>query len=393
MVFKSLRIFFLLVICRWTCGTNLYANGQEESKSAKNSEQQEILYNVNLDETIERGQISGKQKTRLKFSTKSFSKKVKKYDVFLVLNDELKGVLAEIVVGKISSKKKLAYAKVVRSASVPINSLVKKTIIRLEDLRTVIGNAQIFRSNPIVHLGVGRSSSVMSAANVLTGAKINPIVLSTNYYLEIFAPKSSGIEWLNWLGFRVISSSYTSTTLDLRQARSNTTQNATITGSNMSAELVFQPWFEAFFIHRTAIVIGFMNNVKENVHFSENQLEDSQTDLSLSRKFSSYGFDLGLNPIPNIYTGVLFRNASSHEFTVTDSSLPEQELTGKWQSTTISFYGQLTQGISESFKINVRVVVANRTDRITDAPEIGSGTEHKISDWGSAIEFGLVYAN
>ena len=355
------------------------------------------FYKVTLSAGMERGKVQSKvrRKRRIRFKIKPFAGKVKKYQVFLVLDAKESAVVAETVVTRLRKKSGLAMARVVRLADgYKVKDLTDKTLIRLEDLRESMGNSLLFRENPLVHAGYRRSSFLFSAANVATGASINPLALSSAFYVEGFLPKAADLTWLNWLGVRFIQESVSPATLRLRRATNDRTEEATLAGNRSKFDLVLQPWFDRFFLYHLALVVGIYHRHVDTLTVGD-PAGDGTLIFEQRRSFTSLGLQVAFNPTPKLYAGVAWEQALSHTVSVaelTPSGALVSEGFGRWQNQQLRFWGQVLQPVSDGFKAHARLILNRSTDTISDAASIGSGDDHSIVDWGVAVEVGLVYA-
>ena len=71
----------------------------------------EPLYKVALDEEIQRSKVTKRvsKKKLVQFMSKPFTDRIKKYEVFLVLDEKESGVIAEIAIKKKPKKKQKKY--------------------------------------------------------------------------------------------------------------------------------------------------------------------------------------------------------------------------------------------------------------------------------------------
>lgn len=348
----------------------------------------DYLFSVTLDDSIQQGKIHGKFKKKLKFKTSAFTEKVKKYRVFLVLDSKAKNVLAEIVVTKVKRKKALAYAKIIRkSPSIKIDQLIDKAIIKLDDLKKVLGNSNIFRENLTVGLGLSRSSFVLPSANILTGNDLNIVNLSTGLNLDLFVPKNPTIDWLNWLGLNLQHHKFSPSYIVLQRTNAASSERATTSGERSHLNLVVQPYFREYLFYKYTFLISPINIEKSQLEIE--QVDGSIQTYKLERKYISLGLGFSFNPMPKIYAGMLINYHLSHSFSATSSD--GNQSSGKWQGSNVKLWGQILYPISNTFKLNIKGHMDRHEDAISDAIDIGSGKNHYIADWSTTLLIGIAY--
>lgn len=348
-----------------------------------------ILYEVALDATIESAEIEKKHKKRLMFRTNSFRKKVRKYSIFLVLNTDRTGVLAELVVTRNFSKSKTAYAKVTRIVQgLKSADLVGKALIRFQDLKRVLGNTKIFHENPILGLNLERSSFVMSSVNVITQSKLNPIAYSTGANLRIFVPYWEGREWVNWFGMRLRYHQNSPETINFRLPNETVTRNGILGGTWANAELLIQPWFRVNWIHHIALGIGITTS--EDQLLLDEEVSEKQTYKTVVTH-PTVRLGLLFNPAFNFYLGTQYSHRFASNFKVELDS--EMLLEGKWASSTLHIFGQILQPVSQALKIEGKVVFSKRDDSVeTEASDQIASIEQFVSDWGYTLSLGIIYS-
>ena len=367
------------------------AFAQTTEKTVKLKKEEPYLHKVTIQDHIERTNIYSYSKKIIKFKTKDFSTKVKRYDVFLVLNDEQNAIIAELVVVRLSKKKTTAWAKKSRIAGdLKLRQLVGKNLIRVEDLKDALGDLLLFRSNPIAKFGLFGHSFINSAANVATGNTLNPKVLAFGGTLELFIPKSNQVSWLNWLGLRASASQQNEAKINIKTSRSESEQAATFSGTRSSVELVFQPWFEHSWFYYVSLAYGAVNNFEDKVSFEGGEFNE-EISFALARKFTHFALELALNPIHNIFAGISAKIAGSQKFNVTDS-LNEETEEGVWSSSHFGIWTSTTIALRPDTKISFSYELARREDKTEDHPAIGSGIDQQIVDWEQIVEIGVFYA-
>ncbi|MFK7826214.1 MAG: hypothetical protein AB8G05_18825 [Oligoflexales bacterium] len=386
---KPIKFYFLTILSCLLCFVQAFAQSVKKTSVVKKEEQ--YLHKVNIQDHIERTNIYSYSKKRVKFKTKYFSSKIKKYDVFLVLNDEQNSILAEIVVVKLSKRKTIAYAKKSRIAGdLKLRQLVGKNLIRLEDLKQVLGNVLMFRSNPIARLGLFGHSFISSAANVAIGNNLNPKVLAFGGVVELFVPKSKQITWLNWIGLRYAASKQNEAKINIKTSKSETEQAAIFTGNTSGAELIFQPWFEYSIIYHVSLAYGISTNLEDKIAFEGGEFND-EIAFILSRKYSHFTLELALNPIHNIYAGISANVVGSQKFTVTDTLSQETE-EGLWSTSRFALWASTTIDLGFDTKIGFSYDLIRREDKTENHETIGSGVDQQIVDWEQKVEIGVIYA-
>ncbi|NRA44170.1 MAG: hypothetical protein HRU09_04335 [Oligoflexales bacterium] len=389
MLKKSAKFVLFLILTALAYSPRVYA--QSVPKPSNTKKEEPYLHKVNIEDHIERTNIYSYSKKRIKFKTKDFSSKVSKYDVFLVLNDELNAILAEVVVVKLSKRKTTAYAKKSRIAGdLKLRELVGKKIIRVADLKQVLGSLLMFRSNPVAQLGLFGHSFISSAANVATGNNLNPQVLAFGASIEAFIPKSDEISWLNWFGLRYSLSQQNEAKINIKTSKSEMEQSAVFTGDSSSTELIVQPWFEYSWIYHVSLVYGISTQTEDKITFEGGELND-EIALVLARDHTHYTLELAFNPIHNIYAGFSAKSVGSQKFTVTDS-LSGQKEDGLWSATYFAFWASTTVAIGFDTKLSFRYDLTRREDITSDHAAIGSGNDQQIVDWEQKVEIGVIYA-
>ena len=365
---------------------------KKSSKKAVKEEDEEedsgeILYEVTLDSSIENSTIYKKYKSKLIFKTGDFTEKVRKYSIFLVLNQDKTGVIAELVVTKVKKKKKKAYARVTRIVDgIKSKDLVKNVVIRFHDLKKVLGNTRIFHENPVAGIVLERSSFVMSSVNAITNSQLNPIAYSTGASFRLFVPYMESLEWVNWFGLRARIHQNSAESINFRLPTETVTRNGTLGGSWSSYELLVQPWFRVDWIHHVTFGIGVMN--------SEDQLTSEEGEkLSYLSTFAPSTVRLGLifNPAFNFFLGAEYTHVLTSPFEVKLNS--EDHIKGQWGASLLNTFGQILQPISQAFKIDGKVSFTKRDDviQIESANEAES-SEQSVSDWGYTLSLGIVYS-
>ncbi|NRA44171.1 MAG: hypothetical protein HRU09_04340 [Oligoflexales bacterium] len=347
----------------------------------------DILYEVTLDSSIENSTIYKKHKKRLIFKTDSFTEKVRKYSIFLVLNQDKTGVIAELVVTRVRRKKKKAYARVTRIVDgLKTKDLVKNVVIRFHDLKKVLGNTRIFHENPIAGLSLERASFVMSSVNAITQSQLNPIAYSTGANLQLFIPYWESLEWANWFGLRLRFHQNSAESVNFRLPAETVTRDGVLGGSWSNVELLIQPWFRWDWIHHVTLGLGIMNN--------EDQLTvDEGEKLTYLTTYAPPTIRLGFvfNPAFNFFLGAEYTHLVSSAYQVKLNS--EDHLKGKWGASTINTFGQILQPVSQSFKVDGKVSFTKRDDLIqTESANDGESLDQTVSDWGYTLSFGFVYS-
>ena len=356
----------------------------------------EPLYKVALDEEIQRSKVTKRvsKKKLVHFLSKPFTDRIKKYEVFLVLDEKESGVIAEIAIKKKPKKKqKKILARVIRMADVvTVNDLVERTVVRLTDLEQIIENSTIFRSNPSINLGMADYSRIDTAVNALTSAIVNPVVTGTGFYLEAFAPEVTGGRWVNWLGLRYSQLTQNESTIDIKSVRQESTQTGVITSSSSHAEIVFRPWFRDFFIHRVALFYGVLNKSQTDLALQPSALIKESTLLSLSRSWTSMGGEISINPTPVLYIGMIFSMSSGSLFEVLDSSTPDQIYSGNWDQNHLITYISVNIPLYLSLKASLSLILDRREDTIYNLNDFGNQPEFSVTDFSSMIKFGVIYS-
>ena len=385
-------LIYLILLCSFMVPKPLLGK-KNKGDDKKESKSETLLYKISMGENTERSKIYNYSKKRFKFTTGEFKEPVKKFSVFLVVNDSMDGVLAEIVVVKTKRRKKIAYAKKSRIVdNVKLIDLVGKTVIRLEDLGNVMGSVRTYRRNPLLDVQLIGGSSVLSSANVATGIDLTPQILTTGASLTIFAPRSSEIEWLNWLGFRYKLTKILESNIKIRTSKSNTVQDTIFSGERKNMEILFQPWFPDWWIYQFTFIYGMKQEKTEKMSFvDENSSTEDQITLTTQQSAGYFGMGLAFNPVHNLYGGLMMKSMGAQEYKVIDSS-SEQEKVGKWGETRIGAWGAWVHAMSYELKFSMRFDIELRQDRISDSPEIGSGKDHIINDWERSVQLGVHYA-
>lgn len=382
MLKKNSNLFILINFLVQTSFGNLFAQSKKDEP---------YLHQVSIGNQIEMADIYSFSKNRIKFKTKDFSSRVRKYDVFLVLNDDLNAILAEVVVVKLSKRKTIAYAKKSRIAgNLKLRQLVGKKLMRVEDLKQALGSILLFRSNPLAHLNLFGHSFISSAANVLTGNNLNPKILAFGANLKAFFPKSKHISWLNWFGLRYTMAQQQKANIKIKTSKTEIEQSAFFTGDSASTELIVQPWFEYSILYYLSLFYGISNKISEEIAFEGGEISD-EISLVMEREYQHIGLEIAFNPIHNIYAGFLGKNIGEHSFGVTDT-LNDEKQQGLWSATYFSFWAATTVAIAFNTKLSFRYNLIRREDVTSEQQTIGSGNGQKIIDWEQKVEIGVVYA-
>ncbi|MFK7826215.1 MAG: hypothetical protein AB8G05_18830 [Oligoflexales bacterium] len=362
---------------------------KKKRKKEKKKNVGTILYEVTLDSSVENSTIYKKYKKKMIFKTESFTEKVKKYSIFLVLNEEKTGVIAELVVTKVRNKKKKAYARVTRIIKgLKKKDLVNKIVIRFYDLKKVLGNNRIFHENSIVGLAIERASYVMPSINAVTQSKQNAIAYSTGASIKAFMPVWQGLEWVNWFGLRGRYHQNSTENINFRLPAETVTRNGSIGGSWSSIELLVQPWFRVDWIHHVTLGIGVINSEEQ---LNVEQESDAKTTYLTTFSPSSVHLGFTFNPAFNFFLGARYTHIPPSPFKVKLNS--DDSLEGNWGVSMLHTFGQILQPVSENFKIDGIVSFTKRDDLIK-TKTIGESEflEQKVSDWGYTLSIGVVYS-
>ena len=360
-----------------------------KAKKDKKQEIDEILYEVSLDSSIENSTIYKKYKRKMIFKTDNFTEKVKKYSIFLVLNEDKTGVIAELVVTKVRKKKKKVYARVTRIVKgLKKKDLVNKIVIRFYDLKKVLGNTRIFHENGVASLALQRDSYVMPSINAITQSQLNPIAYSTGASLKAFLPIFAGLNWTNWIGIRGRFHQNTAERINFRLPAETVTRNGSLGGTWSSFELLVQPWFRVEWIHHLTFGLGITN-------YQEQLNVDPEGDQKLAYQtiFSPPSIRLGFtfNPVFNFFLGAQYTHVPASPFETKLNSEPSFK--GNWAVSMLETFGQILQPVSEILKINGKVSFTKRDDLIAiEGLNEEDKLEQKVSDWGYSLSLGIVYS-
>lgn len=383
--------FFVFIFSSFVYGKETRTDRSDKEEKASGH----ILYKVSLEKETERSKIYNYSKKRFKFKTDVFKDLVKKYHVFLVLNDQLDAVLAEIVVVKMKRSKQIAYAKSSRMADgVKQIDLVGKTVIRLDDLGHVMGSVNTYRRNPLFEIDIFGTSSIMSSANVATGIELTPQVLSTGLQAQIFIPASSGSEWMNWFGVRYKFAKILDSELTLRTAKNNREQKVIFSGDRKNLEVVFQPWFSEWWLYHVSFIYGLSQKKQDVISFENTQdsaTEEYDSVMTVDQDASYLGLGIAFNPVHNLYGGIRVMELSSQDFTVKESTSEESKI-GKWSERKMGAWFSWIHAIDYELKLSMRFNIDLRQDQISESYNIGSGRNHSITDWERSVLFGVHYA-
>ena len=390
-----IHFFSLIFVLSFICTCPLVRGADLSVEKKENKFKGSVLYKISLKDGVERSRVYNYSKKRLKFKTNAFKGRVERYNIFLVLNDNLTGVLAEIVVVKVRKSRKIAYAKGSRSIEgLKLIDLVGRTVIRLDDLSDVIGNLREYRRNPLLSLDLIGRSFILSSANVATGIRLNPQVLSTGFKAEMFLPRSSELSWLNWIGFRYQSEQVIKGNINITTAKSNSVQQVIFSRKINNTEIILRPWFSDWIIYQMYFIYGIKQERNELIEFKvDGTSEDSDNiiNMNLSQDAEYFSMGAAINPVHNLYGGVDYKFLSPQPYRVSQSDI-EEEKTGMWRESRLGIWVSWIQSINMKLKISLRCEIGLRQDEISDSSEIGSGRNHSISDWERSLLIGLQYA-
>jgi len=389
-------LIFFLFFSQYFFSEEKYLRAQESSENKNFSLYQ---YKISLSSDIKRTQIkeisfikiNKKRKKRLKIETNAFGESVNKYDTFLVLSEDEKKIIAEIVITEKKRKQSKAFAKITHSLEdMQAENLVGRTIIQIEDLVKVIEKNSLY-FNPYISVSVQRRQFISSISNVLTDRNINANALSLDSKIELFAPKQEYTKWLNWLGFRFIVKKISKLSLNIRRSKEDKgNSKINISGSSMHGEVIIQPWFEDFLINHFSLLIGVYNVTKDKFESEGNLLGDVSLSKDISRKYSSFGLEISLNPYSNFFVGFTGRMSLKHDISIKGSD-QEEDVKAKWQEINLNAWGDVLFPIIGSFHTGLRVNITQIRDSISAAGSIPWLNDRNMTHWEYGLQFSLFY--
>ena len=354
------------------------------------------LYSVALADNILKSKVFKRvrQKKIVYFYGRSFPGRIKKFEVFLVLDRAEKGVIAEIAVRtKPKRRQKRIQARVIRMArAVRVADLVGKTLVRLEDLRNIIHDNHFFGHNPSLNFGFLYYSQTNSAVNPLAGASLNPRVNGFGFYVEAFTPQVHGGQWVNWLGLRYKSLTQTASTIDIKSVNQQATQPGKLNSESRSAEVVIRPWFNNFFIHRAAIFYGFLNQHKTMLHLDQSVFINEANELRLSRSFASFGTELEIRPAGPLHMGLRVTMINGSVFKIYDSTTPGKQYEGNWDQMHITGYLAVYLPLYKQLIGSISIDMDRREDTIYNLKDYGRVEEFSSADFSFLIKTGIFFS-
>lgn len=326
------------------------------------------------------------------FKTDVFKIPIKQLDVCYILAPGDKAVVAELVVTKIEPTRELAIAKIARiPPKLNLRTLLNNKVIRSSELERGMMESLYIRENPLLHLGASYSSFLVTSANLVTGASIDAIVNASGIYLETFAPQDKLIRWTNWFGARLSYSRYSGFIKTLRRVQSNSTQEASLSGSRLRTELLVQPWFHHWF-YRFHILVGVFNRDVDSIELGESVTKQPATDFFVSSSYVDFGTEIAFQPVPRFYAGIIARFAPAHNFIVNDSS-QEGEQGGTLTQTTLGVWAGTLLPLFTGLRLSLRAFSEIRYDVYDETSKLGIGEDAGYVDRGaSRFDLGLSYA-
>lgn len=372
--------------------TKIYAKNDSESKEDTDDTDVQYLYDVTLNESVETGSVAKVFNTKMIFMTKDFHMKIKKYSLFLVLSEDKTGVLAEIVVTKVSKKKKKAYARINRIAEgVRAKDLYQKPLISIDSLRDIMGNQRLFYENPLITIHYRQSSQLVFSVNQMTRSELNPLVSVPGVHAELYFPYLPGMAWLNWIGLSFYSDNIPETKIIARLPDSQQTRQAVISGIRQSASLSISPVFRDWWLRNLYLRAGLYNHYHEQFILQADYGED-KAEYQTVTDYMDYEAGFLINPVFNIYGGVSYSLSQGGRFESMNKkdNMPEK---GAYQRSALSVQTQIRQPVSPDFRIDARVSF----DRVFEASRLSEesaakDTDQRLSDWQFTLRMGLSWS-
>ncbi len=326
------------------------------------------------------------------FRSKDFSKiPVQPYQIFLVVNPAMTEVLAEVVVTVVDPKTKKVRARIVRAVKDKIKFL-KKKIIRLGDLQKSVDSGLIYRQNPIFKVHYQRKTLLLPSLNVMTGLALDQEAKAAGVVVEVFAPTSSLLTWMNAFGFRLGLTQVEDFTLNIARTGSKDVREADVSGDRTSVELLIRPWFKTSFIAEVGLSVGVVNQVNDKIVLQKSD-KSGEEELSMTSSYLSVGAELGFNPVTNVYYGIDFKMEMDHEFRVKDPAVTE-EIKGNWQTTETSLWCSMLIPIGRGFGMSLKFASTLFQHDLTKTPVSATEVEeaYTMQGFGTQVELGLNYS-
>ena len=369
--------------------------GSTNKESNSSSKPVNYLYEVSLNDSIEVGKIVRKYKKKLIFKTNKFKSNVKRYDIFLILNEEKSGVIAEIVVTRVKKKRKKAYAKINRVApSFRLSHLVGKPLVKMEDLRHIMGNTRIFAENPIVSIRYIQTSLIAFSVNQITESHPNHVVYSSGANLEFFLPRFSQMEWLNWFGLSYQLEHIADTKKFLRLPEIKKTDEAIFSSNRQNISLLFQPIFREMWVRRIFMRLGADNLHKDKLAIIGND-EGTKKKYRIKIEFKDLELGFMINPVFNIFAGLSWNssfNGTMAQKYFSGGESPVFDEIGNYSYSKISIIMQIFQPIYPTLRIDARVFFDRIFEKFIPDNRGSDFSGANIVDWRFSMIFGVSWS-
>ncbi len=249
--------------------------------------------------------------------------------------------------------------------------------------------------NPTIRVGYIRSSSLFVTANVITGAKLDPMVAHNGFAGDFFIPNNDAVPWLNWLGVRgrydLIQTGY----VLLKRPHNDEVQKASFEGRQTSVSVSVRPTFQKTWLSALGFHVGVWNSRQEKMSLQEiDGIPESSFDIEV--KSVTVGFEYENNPIPNVFitTMVVVPAQNSYTAKETSGSGTNGEVKGKWNRTEISIAPCIRYPVLEYkdvvVKLDASATLLRRIDTI-NAPALDDADKkaQKYDTWSYSGTLGL----
>lgn len=348
------------------------------------------LFPIKISASTRQERISGitRKKKHVYFSNRRFPK-AKRFDIFYVLSRDRTAVIAELVV--LAQRGERVYAIVSRLApGWRKRSLRKRHVIASQAIYRGIFASLYFRENPTLDLGYQQSSLPINSIDVATGANLAATAITYGAYIDGFIPESRLFPWLNWIGASASYEAYSGLGINIKRSQANVTQETVLSGDRTRLRLNLRPHFD-FPIYRFTISLG-IDLSRDRADLDPTASGADASSLESSADAFVLGGDLGLSLLPYIYLGGKAEYVFSHEVTLADSTVEDDQVysrsifeVGGWISALFPF--------SDKLKASLQVAMTYRSENVSGAELVGSGENYVFDKFGLIrFNIGLAYA-